>query len=668
MTDTTQGTGRGAPLAAPGGAARPAAPWAGAVVASLVVLALVVRFGGAFSAEAVPGLTRSGALTKGGLAIAELAAHLCSAVAAGWLLLAAVFLPGDAPAALVRRHLRAAALWAAAWAVAALAVVMFSAADLFGVPVTTGVTGNMLRTFLLELPQGRALLLVALAAVAVAVLAQLTSTPSGAAGLLLVALAGVLPPVFTGHATAMAYHAWAVYSLVAHVLAAALWVGGLVVLVAVGRDPDRAGAGSFPAVVGRYSALAGACFAVVTVSGLVNAWVRLGGFDVGSRYGALVVAKAAALVALGGFGWWHRRVSVPGLRPVPGTEASPDRRGRHVFVRIAAVEVVVMAATMALATGLSRTPPPEVPQGTLDLVALKLGFPLPGPASWEAFLLNWRPDPLLLPLVLLGAVLYGAGVRRLRRAGRSWPVPRVVAWYGGLAVMLVATSGGLARYSMVLFSAHVVQHLLLSALVPMLLLAGAPVTLALRALPRRPGAGGRTARELLVAALRSRAMAAACHPVVAPLVFVASLHGFYFSPLLETSLRDHAVHSAAMAVFVMAGLAYLWPVTGVDPLPRRPPPWARFPLAAVVVPFHTVFGVLVVGSGEVLAAAWFTRLGRTWGSSPLADQRLGGGLLWALGVIAALAVIAAPARRWLRDGPPAHRAVPRAAAAQLTEE
>jgi len=171
-----------------------------------------------------------------------------------------------------------------------------------------------------------------------------------------------------------------------------------------------------------------------------------------------------------------------------------------------------------------------------------------------------------------------------------------------------------------------------------------------------------------VAALRSRAMAAACHPVVAPLVFVASLHGFYFSPLLETSLRDHAVHSAAMAVFVMAGLAYLWPVTGVDPLPRRPPPWARFPLAAVVVPFHTVFGVLVVGSGEVLAAAWFTRLGRTWGSSPLADQRLGGGLLWALGVIAALAVIAAPARRWLRDGPPAHRAVPRAAAAQLTEE
>jgi putative copper resistance protein D len=334
-----------------------------------------------------------------------------------------------------------------------------------------------------------------------------------------------------------------------------------------------------------------------------------------------------------------------------------------VFVRVAAVEVVVMAATMALATGLSRTPPPELSQGTLDLVRLKLGFPLPGPATWDAFLLNWRPDPLFLPLAVIGAALYGAGVWRLRRAGLTWPVSRAVAWYGGLAVTLLATSAGLARYSMVLFSAHAVQHLLLSLLVPVLLLAGAPVTLALRALPRREDrprrrdTAGPAARELMLAALRSRAFRVACHPVTAPLVFVASLHGFYFVPLFEMSLRDHAVHSAAMAVFVAAGLAYLWPLIGADPLPRRPPPGARFLLAAVVVPFHAVFGVAVMGSGQVLAGDWFTRLGRAWGASPLRDQRLGGGLVWALGEIAALAVIAVLARRWLRDGP-----------AQVTEE
>jgi putative copper resistance protein D len=579
----------------------------------------------------------------------------------------------------VRRPLRAAGLCAGLWAVASLAVVMFSAADLFGVPVTTGVTGNMLRTFVLELPQGRGLLLVALAALAVAILAQTTATPSGAAFLLLLALAGVLPPVFTGHAAGTAFHAWAVYSLAAHVLGVALWVGGLVVLVVVARSRDghepAKDAGWFPAVVARYSALAGVCFAVVAVSGLVNAWVRLGGFDVGSRYGTLILAKVGALVVLGGLGWWHRRVSIPALRVVPGSAspASPERaawlprRGRGVFVRIAAAEVVVMAATMALATGLARTPPPEVPQGTLDLVALKLGFALPGPVTWDAYLLNWRLDPLFLPLALVGAVLYRAGVRRLRRAGHAWPVSRTAAWYGGLAVTLLATCGGLARYSMVLFSAHVVQHLLLTLLVPVLLLLGAPVTLALRTLPRSGDAGGRTVRELLVAALRSRAFRVLSHPVTAPLVFVASLHGFYFSPLFELSLRDHAAHSAVMALFVAAGLVYLWPVAGVDPLPRRPPLGARFLLAGAVVPFHAAFGVVVMGRGGVLAGDWFSRLGRAWGASPLQDQRLGGGLAWAAGEITALALIAALARHRLKDGPPERRAVPQPVS-QVTDE
>jgi cytochrome c oxidase assembly factor CtaG len=216
-------------------------------------------------------------------------------------------------------------------------------------------------------------------------------------------------------------------------------------------------------------------------------------------------------------------------------------------------------------------------------------------------------------------------------------------------VALLVTCGGLARYSMVLFSAHVAQHLVLSLVVPLLLLGGAPVTLALRALRRGGDAGGRTPRELLVAALRSRPFAAATHPLVAPAVLLVSLYGFYFSPLFETSLRDHAVHSAVMAGFVAAGALYLWPVVGADPLPRRLRLGARFALAVAVVPFHAVFGVVVSGRAEVLAGAWFTRLERAWGASPLQDQRLGGGLAWALGGAAAVAVLALLGRRALRQ-------------------
>nr|BFE36690.1 cytochrome c oxidase assembly protein [Actinomadura rugatobispora] len=629
-------SGGEASVSADAAGSRPAAPWPLAAAAALLVLALVVRFGGAFSAEVVPGLTRTGALTKGGLAVAELAAHACGAVTVGWLLLVAVFLPAGAPVPVVRRFLRAASLWAGAWALCVLAVVMFSVSDLFGVPVTTGVTGNMLRTFLLELSQGRALLAVAVAAVAAAVAAQAASTPGGAGYALVVALGGLVPPVFTGHAAGASFHAAAVYSLVAHVLAAALWVGGLVVLVAVARNPLAvAGGWGLGAVVARYSRLAAVCFAAVAVSGAVNAWIRLGGWDLGSRYGALVAAKAAALAGLGALGWWHRRVSLPALRA---------GGGRGVFVRVAAVEVVVMAATMALATGLSRTPPPEVPQGTLDPVALRLGFPLPGPPSWGAYLLEWRIDSLLSVLVLVAAVLYAAG---LRRVGRSWPLGRVLAWYGGLALMLLVTCGGLARYSMVLFSAHVVQHLVLSLVVPVLLLLGAPVSLALRSLPRVSG-GGRSARELLVAVLRSRALALACRPVAAPVVFVAGLYGFYLSPVFEASLRNHALHSLVMAMWVVSALAYLWPVLGVDPLPGRPSPRVRFALAAVMVPFPALFGAVVAGRGGVLAADWYGGLGRTWGDALARDQRVGAGLAWALGEVAALAVLAALTHHWLR--------------------
>ncbi|MFB4320274.1 cytochrome c oxidase assembly protein [Actinomadura sp. 21ATH] len=621
------------------GAARPVPPWPAAAAAGVLVLALVLRFGGALGAEAVPGLTRSGALTKTGLALAELAATACGAVAAGWLLLAAVFTPAGAP---VRRFLRAAALWSAAWALAVLAVVMFSAADLFGVPVTTGVTGGMLRTFVLELPQGRALLLVAAAAVAAAVASQAASSPGTAWYPLLLALAGALPPVFTGHAAGTSHHTAAVYSLAAHVLGATLWVGGLVALLAAARSRDLLG-GRLAAVAARYSRLALCCFAAVAVSGLVNAWIRLGGFDFGSSYGALIAAKTAALAAIGALGRWHRRASLPALR---------GGAGRGVFVRVATVEVVAMAATMALAAGLSRTPPPEVARGTLDLVTLRLGFPLPEAPSWTSYALGWWPDPLLLCLTLGGGALYAAGVARLRRAGRRWPVPRTVAWYAGLAVLLVATCGGLARYSMVLFSAHMLQHLLLSLVAPALLLLGAPVTLALRALPREGGAGGRSVRETLVALLRSRALRAACHPAVAPVVFLASLYGFYLSPLLEASLRNHALHSLAMAGFVAAACCYLWPVMGPDPLPRRPPLSVRFLLAACTVPFHALFGVLIMGWGTVLAGDWFTRLGRGWGAPALRDQRVAGGLAWALGEVAALVIVMALAHRWIRDDPP----------------
>ncbi|GAA2159354.1 cytochrome c oxidase assembly protein [Actinomadura napierensis] len=555
-----------------------------ALATALLVLALVVRLGGSLGATAAPGLSEAGALTKTGLSVAKLGVNVASTVTAGWLLAAAVLVPGTGVA---RRCMAAASLSAMAWALCTLALTAFTVSDLFGAGVA-GITGAMLRTFLFDLPQGRALVLVFGAAVALCWAARLRAADGIAGYLLLGALAGLLPPLFTGHAATGSHHALAVYSLAAHIAGAALWIGGLVVLVALSPEiRDR-----LPQVVERYSGLALVSFAVVGVSGAVNAWVRLGGLHLGSRYGALVVAKAVALTVLGTMGWWHRRSTIPSLASTP-----------RPFTRLASAEILVMAATMALATGLARTPPPEVSPGTIDAVALRLGFPLPGPAGFVAYMTRWWLDPLFLVLVLLGAVLYGIGVARTGR----WPLRRGLAWAAGLSVLLFAMGSGVARYSMVLFSAHALQHVLVGVVAPLLLLYGRPLGLV-------------PAGSLLATVADSRGVRFLRHPVVSSALFLLSLYAYYASPLFGASLANHALHSLAMACFLAIGLAFFGS--------------ARVP--AVLPVLLVVAGIVLLLDGSVLGDGWYQGLGRHWGAAPLHDQRAGAAILTAVAVPAAL--------------------------------
>ncbi|MGI8329332.1 cytochrome c oxidase assembly protein [Actinomadura scrupuli] len=633
--------------------------WLAAAIAALVALAVVLRFGrtpqiASPEASTTPELEQAGSFAGSALPLARLAMNAAGTITVGWLLAVAVFLPSEEGALSTagRRCLRGASVSAALWGVSALAVAVLSVSDLFGLPPATAVSGPELSSYLTEISQGRALLAVTAAATLLSVAAHVTRTPGGAGYLLILAVFGLLPPVFTGHAASSGDHALAVYSLAVHIAGAAVWVGGLVVLVAIAtRVGDR-----LPRVVRRYSALAAVCLTAVGASGLVNAWIRLGGLHLGSRYGLLVVAKVVALAGLGALGGWHRGVSIPALEH--------GRRART-FLRIAAVEICVMAATMALATGLSQTAAPARDEGPRTPTEALLGFPLPGPVGVRAYLLDWRIDPLLFTLIVISGALYTAAVIRLRRDGVAWPLLRALAWFAGLAVLLLATCGGAARYSMVLFSAHMAQHLALSMLVPILLLLGAPVTLALRAL--RPGSapGDRGSRELLLAVLHSRLVRGLTHPVMTLMMFIIGLYGFYFSPLFEASLRDHWLHSLMMLLFVVTGMCYLALVIG--PGPYRPAPGKRLLYVLAGVPFHAVFGLAISRSDGVFAADWYAALARPWGASALHDQQFGGGLALILGELATLLFLLVMAWRWARDegrGPgPAVDGGPRAAAA-----
>ena len=303
------------------------------VAAATSVVAAVLA--GALRSTTLPTLFGTG-LTRAG---ADIAGITCVGLA-----LVGVLIPvGSSEANRVRRRAdRAIVVAGGVWLVIALLGIAFRAADGYGRPVSS-LTGPDLLVWATNLAAGRgALLTVACAAGVLGCAVARLRDPDLVAirVVLVIALLGMLTPGVTGHASSSASHEVAVTTVALHVAAASLWVGGLgAILVLLGRRRELL-ARALP----RFSTLAGACLAVVTISGLLTAQVRLGSWAALflTGYGALVIAKAVALGLLGGLGLLTRRRMAAGRIPV---------------LRWAGVEVALMAVTLGLAAALSQSGP-----------------------------------------------------------------------------------------------------------------------------------------------------------------------------------------------------------------------------------------------------------------------------------------------------------------------
>jgi len=240
-------------------------------------------------------------------------------------------------------------------------------------------------------------------------------------------------------------------------------------------------------------------------------------------------------------------------------------------------------------------------------------------------------------------------VRRLRRRGDAWPPGRTLAWLCGCAALLVATSSGIGRYGPAMFSVHMGEHMILSMLVPILLVLGAPVTLALRALRPAGRAGPPGPREWLLAAVHSPWARFFTHPLVALPVFVGSYYVLYFSGLFAAALPVHGAHVFMNLHFLVTGLLFFWPLIGIDPAPRRLPPPARLGVLFASVPFHAFFGVALMSAGTVIGGAFYRALALPWVTDPLRDQQTGGGLAWASGELPLLLVVIVLLVQWSRQ-------------------
>lgn len=620
----------------------PALASIGVLLAAVTIVALafslVVADGNYVPAES--GLPDPGPLVGWGSPILRALSNLAAIATAGWLLSATFLAPSSRDGVVSRpgrADLRLATASALVWAVLSLLQMFFELANVLGLPLSKAATPDVVSTYANDIPTTRAMLFMAILAFIVAVGALVTSSTGGAAAWLLVAVAAASLPALAGHSAGLGDHALATTAAVAHVVAAVLWIGGLLALAV------HAARRSMPLqrAVERFSVIALISIVLLAVSGVGNAYTRLdnAGQLLTTGYGQMVIVKAVLIVGLGIIGWLMRKRIV----------ATLGRSSRAmVFGRIAGIELVIMALAVGIGVGLASSPTPrvEVLLGTYG--ESLLGFAYPPAPTVANVSLTFAFDPLFFTACLVGAALYVAGVIRMRRRGDRWPWLRTLSWLLGIGVILWCTNSGISVYAQVSVGLHMVQHMTMTMLGPILLVLGAPATLGLRAL--RPAVGNeRGPREWLVWFLHSWITRVLTNPFYVFIVYVIGLYGLYFTPLFGWLMGSHVGHVAMQVHFIASGYLFYWVLIGIDPRPRPLPYWGRLVLLLLALAIHGFFAVALMMGSEPLASEWYGIVQPDWIADPLRDSLDGGQVAWGLSEIPSLIVLIAIAWQWSRS-------------------
>ncbi|AOX65384.1 hypothetical protein BJK06_06150 [Curtobacterium sp. BH-2-1-1] len=612
--------------------ARIAGPAVLLLVGFVSLLVALVIGGGANAAL----IADPGAVVRFGLPIARLVVDLSAAAAIGGLALATVGLSRTAPE--WNRAIDVAAGAAGVWTVSSAVTTFFTFLSVAGSRISIDEQfGQSMGVFLTGTDLGLAWLVTVLVAAAVTVLCFAVRSRGMVALTAGVAMIGLVPLAQQGHAAGTASHDAAVTALGLHLVGAALWVGGLVMLVLLRPviDGDR-----WAVVVGRYSSIALGCFVLVAVSGVASAQIRVGALsNLFTAYGVLVLVKIAAIVAMGVLGVVQRR------RAIRALSTAPERRRPFWFLIVAELAVMGVASGFAAALGRTATP--------VDQVALsKTTNPSPAelltddalphaPGAW-GWLTAWNIDLFWLMAAVLLAATYTAGIVRLRRAGVRWPVRRTVAAGIAIVSLVVATSGSLHTYDRFLVSANVGSHVLLGLVVPALVWASAPVKLIRAAVhPRDDGSTG--VREWTGVLVDNQAVRYLVQPFPAFLVLAAAWWAFFVTDALRWSVSDSTGRTVIDVGFLLVGLlavpTLLTPIAVGARRASMPAALVRIAGAVVVAAGLVSLGVAMRGPLGLLQASWFGAMGRTWGPDPLVDQARAGALLVVAGVAVVVTVV-----------------------------
>jgi putative membrane protein len=248
--------------------------------------------------------------------------------------------------------------------------------------------------------------------------------------------------------------------------------------------------------------------------------------------------------------------------------------------------------------------------------------------QWTA----WSPDPTVVVGIAALGGLYMAALRRGRAQGRRVRAAKIVSFFGGLAVLLGSLTGPVHDLSdYYLFSAHMVQHLLLAFAMPPLLLYGTP---------------GWMLAPILRHPLVLRLGRTLTRPAGAFATFNLVLVAWHLPPLYNLAMDHHGVHIVQHLMLMVASVILWWPVLSPSPeLPRAPSPVQLLYLFVVGLPMVVVS--IFITMADTVLYPYYAAAPRVWQAlTPHADQHLGGLIMWIPGGLVFLLAISVVFFRW----------------------
>lgn len=507
------------------------------------------------------------------------------------------------------------------WFAASLLNTFANPAYVNGVPIGVTLRPEAWWTFVWASPSGLAWLASAIVAAAI-VVASYGSRHWASS--LLGLVAGTVALAFvtvTGNVTVGLDHDWATDAAVAVVFtvvplltaAVGAWLGGT------------------PASVMRYQRLVPPLLLVTTAGHGVIAWQQLAGLPATTTpYGlwTIVILVVLGLFALS----WAVRQFVGGR--------TAGSLGRDVILAVAYVTAV---------TAENHVPTPRFlePQ---SIMVNYLGYEVTVAPTISLLVSPGRPNLLWIGIATFALGSYALGVLRARQRGERWPIGRTVAWAAAWLLTLFLAVTGMWEYSTVQYSWHMVVHMTVNMLVPVLGVLGAPLALVRAA--STPSETHVSLGSALDSLESHRLWQFLTSPPVAWVAYVGSLFAVYYTPAFAWLMKYHWAHQLMLLVFMMTGYFFFTMIIGSDRTSKQLPHLLKLALVISIMPFHAVFAVGILSSQTLLGAAFYETIQVPWlpdHAALLADQNIAGQASWFLGEVPLFVVIAALAWQWFRS-------------------